>query len=105
MKIGADGLILIYSGTSGNSLDVEGHMRCTADMSCGYFAGPPTADIGTPSETVTLKMADGRGDMCSASDPNHCAHLARCPEISWSDDERKGGYADLWEKQVMAPAN
>ena len=43
--------------------------------------------------------------MWLASDPKHCAHLARCPEIKWSDDECQGGRADLWEKQVMAPPN
>ena len=105
MKIDADGLAILYQGSTDYTLRVESHLRCKADMSCQSFAGAPSADVSTPSDTVTIKLVDGRGDVCSVSNPTNCTHIARCPDMKWTDDERKGGYADLWEKQVMAPPN
>jgi hypothetical protein len=31
-----------------------------------------------------------------------CRVIGRCPERVWTDDERKSGFAERWEAEVLA---
>ena len=96
----ADGLIVIFDGTASELPEPVQHMRCTSELSCEIFGGPP-AQGQTAQGTAKLTFTGDAGNMCVEG--GECTLLARCPALTWSDEERNSGFAEAWEARVLAP--
>lgn len=96
----ADGLIVIFDGTASEFPEPVQHMRCTSELSCKIFGGPP-AQGQTAQGTAKLTFTSDAGNMCVEG--GECVALARCPAVTWTDEERQSGFAEAWEAKVLAP--
>jgi hypothetical protein len=46
-----------------------------------------------------ITVADKIRELCLTG---QCRVVGRCPERVWTDDERKSGFAERWEAEVLA---
>jgi WD40 repeat protein len=100
ISIKRDGLIVFFEGTAETEPPRPSlHMRCASDLSCEIFSGPP--EQGAESiGNGTLQLEKNAGNICLAGE---CRPVARCPTLTWTDEERSSGFADRWETSVQAP--
>jgi hypothetical protein len=75
------------------------HMRCTSDLTCLIFAEAPGQGLELQGER-NLTFSGNGGNLCLAGE---CRPIARCPELSWTDEKRNSGLADRWEAGVRGP--
>lgn len=100
-----DGLVEYLAGGEDELLEPRQFMRCKADMSCDVFEGAAHSLAADPSDKATFKLADGKGTLCLASDPDNCQTLRKCAKLEWDDAARASGHAEQWEKLFAAFAN
>jgi hypothetical protein len=99
ISIRADGLITSFEGWPPEPPQAVMHLRCTADLACEVFAGPP-AQGQEPYVTARLSHDGEISTICASDD---CRPFKRCPALQWTDEERASasGYADAWEARVL----
>ncbi len=100
-----DGLVEYLAGGEDQLLEPRQFMRCKADMTCDVFEGAAHSLAADPLDKATFKLADGKGTMCMASDPDNCQTLRKCSKLEWDDAARASGHAQQWEKLFAASAN
>lgn len=100
-----DGLVEYLAGGEDELLEPRQFMRCKADMTCDVFEGAPHSLAADPLDKATFKLADGKGTLCMASDPDNCQTLRKCTKLEWDDAARASGHAEQWEKLFAASAN
>ncbi|UWU95347.1 WD40 repeat domain-containing protein [Bradyrhizobium sp. CB1015] len=99
IRIGADGLIVFFEVGSSEPPQPILHLRCTSDLSCQIFAGAP--DQGLEAQgTGQLEVSRDSVKLCLGGE---CRPIARCPALSWTEQERKSGFVKRWETGVQAP--
>jgi len=97
IKINGDGLVVFFEASSTEPPQPVLHLRCASDLSCQIFAGAP----GQGLETQGTGRLDVSGKaLCLAGE---CRPIARCPQLKWTAQEQKSGYAKQWESAVNAP--
>jgi hypothetical protein len=99
IKIGSDGLIILFEGAQTEPPHAALHMRCQSDLTCQIFSGAPAQEAEEVGEG-TLAVSGSTGTMCLTG---NCQPIARCPELVWTDEERSSGFADQWKASVGAP--
>lgn len=99
------GLVESLAGGEDELLEPRQFMRCKGDLSCDVFEGAPHSLAADPLDKATLKLADGKGSLCIASDPGNCQTLRKCAKLEWDDAARASGHAEQWEKLFAASAN
>ena len=72
---------------------------------CDVFEGAPHSLAADPLDKATFKLADGKGTLCMASDPDDCQTLRKYTKLEWDDAARASGHAQQWEKLFAASAN
>lgn len=100
-----DGLVEYLAGGEDELLEPRQFMRCKADMTCDVFEGAAHSLAADPLDKATFKLADGKGTLCLASDPDNCQTLRKCTKLEWDDAARASGHAEQWEKLFAASAN
>lgn len=100
-----DGIVEYLAGGEDELLEARQFMRCKADMTCDVFEGAPHSLTTEPLDKATFKLADGKGTMCMASNPDNCETLRKCTKLEWDDAARASGHAEQWEKLFAASAN
>ena len=100
-----DGLVEYLAGGEDGLLEPRQFMRCKADLTCDVFEGAPHSLAADPLDKATFKLANGRGTVCMASDPDNCQTLRKCTKLNWDDAARASGHAEQWEKLFAASAN
>lgn len=99
------GLVESLAGGEDELLEPRQFMRCKADRSCDVFEGAPHSLAADPVDRATLKLADGKGALCIANDPDNCQTLRKCAKLEWDDAARASGHAEQWDKLYAASAN
>jgi len=100
-----DGLVEYLAGGEDQLLEPRQFMRCKADLTCDVFEGAAHSLAADPLDKATFKLADGKGTLCMASDPDSCNTLRKCPKLEWNDAARASGHAEQWDKLYAASAN
>jgi hypothetical protein len=68
------------------------------------FGGAPHSLAADPLDKA-FKLADGKGKLCMASDPDNCQTLRIYTKLEWHDAARASGHAKQWEKLFAASTN
>lgn len=98
LTIRADGLIVSFEGWSPpDPPQATMHLRCAADLSCQLFGGPP-AQGQEPQASAKLSLDGEVATLCMFEE---CRPFKRCPQLTWTEEERASGYADAWEARVL----
>ncbi len=103
--VDADGLVEFLVGGEDTLLEPSQFMRCRADLSCDVFEGAPHSLSVEPFDKATFTLADGKGTVCTASDPDNCQNLRKCPKLEWDDAARASGHAEQWDQLFAAAGN
>jgi hypothetical protein len=98
IKVAGDGLIVLFEGFRRPEAPRAAlNMRCASDLTCEIFAEAPGQ--GLESQGVgNLAFSGNTADLCLAGE---CRPIARCPAITWTDEERDSGFAERWEGVVL----
>jgi hypothetical protein len=99
IKINGDGLIVFFEASSTEPPQPVLHLRCASDLSCQIFTGAPGQGLEVQG-TGRLEVSGKAGQLCLAGE---CRPIARCPQLNWTAQEQKSGYAKRWETAVQAP--
>src|SRR5688572_6045656 len=97
LSIREDGLVVSFEGWKPDPPQATMHLRCGADLICQVFGGPPEQAL-EPQATARMSIEGNTASICIAED---CRPFKRCPDLTWSEDERASGYADSWEARVL----
>lgn len=97
-----DGLVEYLAGGEDGLLEPRQFMRCKANLTCDVFEGAPHSLSADPFDKATFALADGKGKMCMASDPDNCQTLRKCVKLEWDDAARASGHAEQWDKLFAA---
>lgn len=81
--------------------DALQHLRCGPDLTCQMFPGPPAQGQESMGD-ATLSFKGDAGEVCGQG---QCTPIARCPAITWTDEERNSGFAAAWEARVLKGDN
>jgi dipeptidyl aminopeptidase/acylaminoacyl peptidase len=100
-----NGIVEYLAGGEDELLEPRQFMRCKADLTCDVFEGAPHSLAADPLDKATFKLADGKGTLCIASDPDNCQTLRKCAKLEWDDAAHASGHAEQWEKLFAASAN
>lgn len=100
-----DGLVEYLVGGEDELLQPRQFMRCKADLTCDVFEGAPHALAAEPVDKATFALAEGKGTICMASDPDNCQTLRKCTKLEWDDAARASGHAEGWDKLFTAAGN
>jgi WD40 repeat protein len=99
IKINSDGLIVFYEALDNNDPPHPMlHMRCASDLTCQIFPEAPGQGLESQG-TGSVSFSENGGDLCLAGE---CRPIARCPAITWTDDDRNSGFAERWEAAMGA---
>lgn len=98
IKVDGDGLVVFFEGTDVDPPRAAVHMRCTSDLTCQVYYGAPEQGL-EPIGDGEITFANKTGELCLTG---QCRAIGRCPELVWTDEERKSGFAERWEAAVLA---
>ena len=73
-------------------------MRCASDLACQVYFGAPQQKF-EPIGDGKITVPDKTRELCLTG---QCRVIGRCPERVWTNDERKSGFAERWEAEVLA---
>lgn len=99
IRITGDGLAVFFEVGSSTPPTPIMHLRCAPDLNCQMYVGAPAQGLDAQG-TAALEITGNDGKFCVEGT---CQPIARCPTPTWTEQERKSGFAKRWESGVNAP--